>query len=637
MIIAGPALRKTTPSAINIWLCLDAMPFSLDVTLKPASHPGINSIANTQYKYMKLGENVVVALVTLTPQNGSFPNIKLYYDILLDENNLQQQGLISNENDSMQGINLAGEPLPSVFIPHQHKNILYGSCRKPHAGSGRNNQFDQFIAIEKGLAEHKNNLDLRPSMLCLTGDQLYADDVAMPLLCGIEKMAKQLFGAPEKLPKKTAGGRLVDTTKIKYGARKRVLKNHGFTSGHADNHLMTLDEFVCMYLAIMGGKSLEMPSYDEVKDKMKIDTKSRSNNRRIKYRTTVISRDEYSLQRVRVSKFCESAKIYRRVLANVPTYMLFDDHEVSDDWNLTAENQSLLRQNPLSTRIQANALTAYLAFQGWGNDPEGIDNHLLNQLHRLRGYSQDEELKEIEHSLITRDYSFSVDGYPFLLAVDTRTQRDNSGTVPALLNNDAFLRLEHKVDLISANYADNANSQSLLLLSPAPVLGFKAIELFQFLARKMPRFSDNETWIGQRAAYNRLVATIQKLPFKSCCVLSGDVHYGFVRHLQTKNALDQDMSLFQLTSSSLHNSPSGVARLGLDTLSHAEQAIFRRSDTSYLHPMENDNEIINGHTNFGWLSLENAQPIKNTLHFAQASDSQHYEWEEYDWTYSLSD
>jgi phosphodiesterase/alkaline phosphatase D-like protein len=27
----------------------------------------------------------------------------------------------------------------------------------------------------------------------------------------------------------------------------------------------------------------------------------------------------------------------RRVLANIPTYMVFDDHDVNDDWNATRE------------------------------------------------------------------------------------------------------------------------------------------------------------------------------------------------------------------------------------------------------------------------------------------------------------
>jgi phosphodiesterase/alkaline phosphatase D-like protein len=59
------------------------------------------------------------------------------------------------------------------------------------------------------------------------------------------------------------------------------------------------------------------------------------------------------------------------VLANVPTYMIFDDHDVTDDWNLTARWRHRVHASPAGRRIVANALAAYWAFQGWGNDPRG--------------------------------------------------------------------------------------------------------------------------------------------------------------------------------------------------------------------------------------------------------------------------
>src|SRR5581483_3273240 len=59
----------------------------------------------------------------------------------------------------------------------------------------------------------------------------------------------------------------------------------------------------------------------------------------------------------------------RRVLANMPTYMIFDDHDVTDDWNLTARWRDRVHASPAGRRIVANALAAYWAFQGWGNDP----------------------------------------------------------------------------------------------------------------------------------------------------------------------------------------------------------------------------------------------------------------------------
>src|SRR5919204_236762 len=67
----------------------------------------------------------------------------------------------------------------------------------------------------------------------------------------------------------------------------------------------------------------------------------------------------------------------RRVLANVPTYMIFDDHDVTDDWNLTREWHNQVWRSPGGRRVVANALAAYWAFQGWGNDPESFDEQFL--------------------------------------------------------------------------------------------------------------------------------------------------------------------------------------------------------------------------------------------------------------------
>ena len=59
----------------------------------------------------------------------------------------------------------------------------------------------------------------------------------------------------------------------------------------------------------------------------------------------------------------------RRVLANIPTYMIFDDHEVTDDWNITYKWQKLTRGNALGRSVTRNALAAFTIFQYWGNNP----------------------------------------------------------------------------------------------------------------------------------------------------------------------------------------------------------------------------------------------------------------------------
>jgi phosphodiesterase/alkaline phosphatase D-like protein len=60
----------------------------------------------------------------------------------------------------------------------------------------------------------------------------------------------------------------------------------------------------------------------------------------------------------------------RRALANVPVYMMLDDHEVTDDWNLNPMWKDRVYTNPLGKTVLRNGILAYGLFQGWGNDPE---------------------------------------------------------------------------------------------------------------------------------------------------------------------------------------------------------------------------------------------------------------------------
>ena len=59
----------------------------------------------------------------------------------------------------------------------------------------------------------------------------------------------------------------------------------------------------------------------------------------------------------------------RRALANVPTYMVFDDHDVTDDWNIGRAWRDRVFTSQLGRRIILNSLVAYTVFQDWGNDP----------------------------------------------------------------------------------------------------------------------------------------------------------------------------------------------------------------------------------------------------------------------------
>ena len=63
----------------------------------------------------------------------------------------------------------------------------------------------------------------------------------------------------------------------------------------------------------------------------------------------------------------------RRALANISTFMIFDDHEVTDDWYLNPSWRHRVLTAPLGRTIIRNALMAYALFQDWGNQPQQYD------------------------------------------------------------------------------------------------------------------------------------------------------------------------------------------------------------------------------------------------------------------------
>ena len=71
-----------------------------------------------------------------------------------------------------------------------------------------------------------------------------------------------------------------------------------------------------------------------------------------------------------LQKFHAGLPKVRRLLANVPTYMTFDDHEVTDDWNLSGAWVTAVNASPLGRAVLRNALLAFGLFQAWGNDPD---------------------------------------------------------------------------------------------------------------------------------------------------------------------------------------------------------------------------------------------------------------------------
>ena len=114
----------------------------------------------------------------------------------------------------------------------------------------------------------------------------------------------------------------------------------------------------------------------------------RSNKRDGPSEDELITRKDKVLKKVsRLDWFYKELPRVRRVLANIPSYMVFDDHEITDDWNLTPKWAKQTRASALGRAVIRNGLAAGTLFQSWGNDPrayrEGVPRRVLGLIEAL--------------------------------------------------------------------------------------------------------------------------------------------------------------------------------------------------------------------------------------------------------------
>ena len=631
-IIGGPAIRRAETGVVYIWIVTDERPASIVVLGGLTDEVSVNTLiakgSARSADIISLGSHLHAALVPLKPINAAFPqDTKIYYDIFINDRNLHSLGLI----EGVRPIVYKEQKLPSFYLPTKHQKVLQGSCRKPHAGKKRYAQFDQIQKIDKSINDSiLTDLKKRPSLLCFTGDQIYADDVSLPLLCTLIDKARYLTGWDEAIPNDDT---TIIPSQIKLGDRSSILnKGNGFTSSHSENHLMTFGEYAAMYLTVLGGIQIELPEYkDQAPNMVTISTRAQRGKHKITIKKPFFSLEEYDEEKQIVQDFLKNTWKMRRVMANIVTYMIFDDHEVTDDWNLTKENHDNLRSNILSRRIQSNALAAYWLFQGWGNNPNDFDDTFKKKLSDHLASRSQTHAAEFENALLDKDYwGYEVDGYPYMVVLDTRSDRvfSDEDQFSQLMSEQRLRALANTIQNVNNKYQNKLEEQSLLLVSPSPVLGFKSIEKLKLLFDFIPTTVDGEPWIGSKTAYNNLLTALKTAKFKHCSIFSGDVHYSYVRRQELARDKLPALNIMQYTSSALHNAPDGTARFLLSMLTDSERSTFSRTYTPYVFPnnLKDKDEFLSGHTSYGMLVFDNGIPKSNTYYFYDSNRKKSYFW-----------
>ena len=574
-VLAGPILRKVAPRSVSVWL---AMRVGGDVTLTVLD--ALNaSLASGHRHTVAVGTQLHIVCVTAVPNAGAADLVEgvIYrYKLAFAFDDGQAMDLRTATGTQAPSGDLAFRykpfDLPTFCLPPASLDdlrILCGSCRIPH-GNGR----DCFSIGDKLLAQAPDNPLARPHQLLLTGDQIYADDVAPSLLMVLSDAAHVLLGWKEQIPFDDAGSK-ADVDKLLPFLRRDPLEAAGFTSEDLDGQLLSLGEYLCMYIMVWSDVvwPADMPAFSDLTKATSValggDPVALRNwlgQRAKKGHVAGMIDQGPNSAAAHLALFRGDLQDVRRMLANIPSYMICDDHEVTDDWNMTRDICKSLYGHPLGLRVTQNALVAYSLCQHWGNVPEvfegtGPGKAMLDllqgtdaaryeasspALRTLVGVHEESVLATQPDNAVFHDpssliFNFTVEGPGHqVIFTDSRTWRSfPTGRVGGgvLLPSDQLAK-----QIVATPPAGDRFVIVVMTTNAPAVEPLRSAARHDFITNHVQHYPDvYEAWELPSIHSDRLMVSLSdKLPLVdgrrtgALALVSGDVHFSFATRLLYK-------------------------------------------------------------------------------------------------------
>ncbi len=548
LLLAGPILRHVSSKQISLWL-VTSEPVNLHVQFFQEEKCIAQDTWGPDHKrHVQIGDHAHIHLLQIEPETPFPTNEWISYDIGLETGGAHVQWLLQTAPQLF----YADASRPDFVIKTQIDQLMHGSCRNPHHTGGKD--ADALLVLDQLLEKARlpdAELSSQPALLLFTGDQIYADDVAGPMLRAIHQVTAKLGLFDEAITGATVAdssalyvcensyynrSKLLPDTKGNSTLKDRFfggVRKPIFTTANADNHLITAAEFNAMYLLIWSPVLWRFVDLNDapIAEKFK---------------------EIYQTERIAIEYFSENMDRIQRALAHVPVYMMFDDHDVTDDWNLTRGWEESAYAHPFARRIIGNALIAYSLFQAWGNRPDALPDPLLNRLKQAGNpaeYNDDIHNTLITELLAFEGWHYTVDTQPKLVVLDTRTRRwrseRDSGQPSGLMDWEALSELQQQL----------IGEDSVILLSGSPIFGVKIVEVIQriFTWFGHALTVDAENWMAHPGAANVILNIFRhKQTPHHFVILSGDVHYSFAYDVRLRSK-EESPHIWQICSSGVKN------------------------------------------------------------------------------------
>ena len=265
-----------------------------------------------------------------------------------------------------------------------------------------------------------------------------------------------------------------------------------------------------------------------------------------------------------VADFEEYTHLYREswsnpdirwLLSTVPSTMIFDDHEVHDDWNISDSWIEEMRAKPWWRERVTGAFMAYFLYQHLGNlsPPELAEESLFHELQRDDdgGPRLRERARRWDEDRASSRWTYYRDfGRSRLLVLDSRAARIVvEGRRQMMAKDEWDWIVEHA----------HGSFDHLVIATSLPVFlapGIHHLEawneaicdgawgsLIQRLGERLRRAVDLEHWAAYQLSFRRLVdllcsVSLDSDPPRSITILSGDVHTTYIADVDLGGCLE---------------------------------------------------------------------------------------------------
>ncbi len=264
----------------------------------------------------------------------------------------------------------------------------------------------------------------------------------------------------------------------------------------------------------------------------------------------------------------------RWLLATVPSAMIFDDHDVRDDWNTSHAWRQDMQRTPWWAERIIGGLSSYWVYQHLGNlSPAELAAEPVYQKVRSAGGDAEPVLRDFAAAADREAdgakgarWSFRRDiGCARVLVIDSRCGRVLADGRRSMVSDAEF-------EWISDQTADGP--RHLLIGTSMPWLLARALQdleswnevlcaggrgrLVARWSEKLRRAADLEHWAAFKLSFDRVADLIRSVAGgergpapATVCVLSGDVHHAYIADVDLGRTVSS--RVYQLTCSPLHN------------------------------------------------------------------------------------